>query len=84
MADAGNIGGDFKPRGKAYPRHFPEGRVRLFGGGGIHPSTNAAPLWTFFEGWGFGFLFRDGAFRADQLLDSWHGLQVLPRGGSYC
>src|SRR5512137_411878 len=58
VPDARNVGGHLDARRQAHPRDFPQGRVRLLGGGGVDAGTHAAFLRRPFQGGRLGFLLR--------------------------
>lgn len=50
VANTRNVGSYLKAGSQTNPRHFPQGRVGLFGRGGIYAGTHAATLRTTLEG----------------------------------
>src|SRR6185437_15228993 len=80
VADSRYIGSDFKTRRQLHASHFPQSRVRLFGGRRVDASANAAALRTGRERGRLGFNNKRVAAIPYELINCRH-VSFLPISG---
>jgi drug/metabolite transporter (DMT)-like permease len=66
------VSSNLMPISQAHPGHFPQCRVRLFGGCCIYPGTDTTLLWRVLQSWGIRFLCCNLTSLANHLIKCWH------------
>ena len=79
VADAGDVGVDFKAVGEADTGDFSEGGVGFFGSDSEDPHADSSFLRAAGQSRRFGFGFNQCSFAADELIQSRHSPCFMPQ-----
>jgi hypothetical protein len=82
VSNTGDIGGYFGTMGKAHTGHFPQGRIRLFGGNRHYPGTHPPLLGAGLKRRGLRFRGNLLPPKTNQLINSRHE-QKTPKNQDY-